>query len=204
MENVLNKKRLVLASNSPRRKELLTQAGIDFKTLVSQTDEKKVISEMPPGIINNPASYVACLAEAKAKEVLDRLSKDNSEPFIVLGADTVVSADGKIIGKPKDRDDAVKILKLLSGRTHQVYTGVAILGEDFKEVFCEKTDVTFYDLTDEEIEAYILTNEPFDKAGAYGIQGYGAILVKKINGDYNNVVGLPLAETVRRLRRAGI
>lgn len=177
---------IILASQSPRRRELLRYITDDFKAVSSDVDES-----LPQGI----APYDAVLY----------LSKIKAEPFrnsgdIVIGADTVVALDGCILGKPKDDADAVKMLKKLSGREHSVYTGVTILsGNDEKSFFVE-TRVKFYPLSDEDINAYIETHEPVDKAGAYGIQGYGSLFVEKIDGDYFNVVGLPVSRLNNELK----
>ena len=119
---------------------------------------------------------------------------------IIIGADTVVVCDGKALGKPQDKEQAADMLRMLSGKTHSVYTGVCLLRNGESECFCSKTDVTFYQLDESTIDWYVNTNEPMDKAGAYGIQGKGALLVEKINGDYYNVVGLPIAKLNRKLR----
>ncbi len=177
----------ILASASPRRKELLTLGGVDYEVIVSQCEEI-----LPENI--TPADAVMSLATQKADDVFKR-----NHERIIIAADTVVALDGKILGKPKDKEDAFKMLSSLSGNTHTVYTGVCIKSKDKTDTFFTATDVEFYALTADEINTYIATNEPMDKAGAYGIQGKGFILVKKIDGDYYNVVGLPLAETVRHL-----
>ena len=127
------------------------------------------------------------------------------EDALVIGADTIVAADGKILGKPHSREEAFAMLSMLQGRTHQVYTGVALIlkesGAERRQVFSEKTDVTMYSMTEQEIRAYINTGEPMDKAGAYGIQGRAAIYIERIDGDYNNVVGLPIARLYQELKR---
>lgn len=179
---------LVLASASPRRRELLQTAGLSFTVHVSQAQEY-----IEPGTA--PTDAVMQLARQKATAVCAECPDD-----LVLGADTVVVCDGLILGKPADRADAVRMLRLLSGRTHCVYTGVCLIQNGQAETFCEKTEVTFYPLTDDEIFAYIDTGEPMDKAGAYGIQGRGCTLVQSICGDYFNVVGLPVAAVCRKLR----
>ncbi|MBR4767475.1 MAG: septum formation inhibitor Maf [Lachnospiraceae bacterium] len=178
-------KELVLASNSPRRKELLERLGFRFTVKTAGVRET-----YDPGW--EPGKIVEHLAFIKADAVF-RQCPD----AVVLGADTIVVLDGEILGKPKDREDAFRMLKELSGRTHDVYTGVAILSEEEKTCFFERTGVTFFDLSDEEIRSYIATGEPMDKAGAYGIQGCGMSLVKKIDGDYYTVVGLPAARVAR-------
>ncbi len=179
--------KIVLASSSPRRKELLKTAGIDFEVDVEGVEE----------IVKGDCveDIVCSLAEQKCSPVALRRPSD-----CVIGADTVVALDGKILGKPKDIEDAKQMLRTLSGNKHAVFTGVCISAKGKKYVFCEKTEVTFFDLTEEEINSYVSTGEPMDKAGAYGIQGYGCTLVEKIDGDYFNVVGLPVAKTVRAIR----
>ncbi|MGN0522484.1 MAG: Maf family protein [Eubacterium sp.] len=169
---------LILASKSPRRQELLKIITDDFVIKTANVDET-----LPEGI--------------SPKEAVEYLSKIKAMPFkndtdTVIGADTVVAVDGKILGKPENKNDAFNMLRLLSGREHSVFTGVTILKPGSRETFSEETKVKFFDLTDDEINAYIETGEPMDKAGAYGIQGKGALLVEKIDGDYFNVVGLPI------------
>lgn len=181
--------KIILASASPRRKELLTLAGIEYDVVVSQCEEI-----LPDGI--TPDKAVEELAKQKAEDVFSR----NSDAM-VIAADTVVALGNTILGKPKDEDDAFNMLSSLSGRRHTVYTGVCIKTKDKTDIFHVATEVEFYDLTEKEIRDYIATKEPMDKAGAYGIQGKGFVLVKGIHGDYFNVVGLPLAETVRHLNK---
>lgn len=185
-------KKLILASQSPRRKQLLEQVRIPFSVSSSNVDES-----YPPHL--SPSEIVQFLAKKKARSVL----KEN-EDAVVLGSDTVVVLDEKILGKPNDETEAKTMLKKLSGRTHSVVTGVAIVSSKKEAVFSVESLVTFYDLTEEEIDFYIRTREPFDKAGAYGIQGIGAFLVKEIQGDYFSIVGLPVARTVRELKKFGI
>lgn len=182
---------LVLASASPRRRELLHHVGI--RTVVDPSDGEEWSQESDPG------RYVEELARCKVFDVADR----HGDQW-VLGSDTVVTLDGNIMGKPADEEEAVRMLRELSGRTHKVFTGVSILRMDrgrvlYEKTFSRSTDVTFYKLSDELIDRYVSSGEPFDKAGAYGIQGRGAVLVKEIRGDYNTVVGLPLAEVYRAL-----
>ncbi len=179
--------KIILASKSPRRRELLTLAGIDHVVETSDADES-----YPDGL--EPREVVCLLAKVKA-----RATAKNHPGETVLGADTVVATDGVILGKPADEKEAADMLRRLSGRTHEVYTGVCIIKPEGEKVFYEKTKVTFYELTEEEIEAYVATGEPMDKAGAYGIQGKGVTLVRKIDGDYSNVVGLPVARVKREL-----
>ena len=192
--------KIILASGSPRRKELLAQAGYDFDVCPSLSDE-----DLEPMA---PSEYVMLLAKKKADEVCNRIIaqdvvrrvKKLPERFVVLGADTVVSLNGRILGKPYDYDDAYNTLNSLSDQTHQVYTGVCLIYVNGRakssSSFYEKTDVTFYPVSHDESLA---TNEPFDKAGSYGIQGKGGLFVKGIEGDYNNVVGLPLARVYHEL-----
>ena len=182
--------KLYLASSSPRRKELLSLAGLDFTVKVSDVDES--FSE---GL--KPNEVVELLSNRKAEAVKKLVNSDS----VVLAADTVVAFDNKILGKPKDEEDAFNMLKMLSGNTHNVYTGVCIAKGDEKVNYSVKSEVKFYELTDEEIREYIATHEPMDKAGAYGIQGKGSLLVEKIDGDYFNIVGLPIASVVRALKK---
>lgn len=182
---------LILASSSPRRKELLENLHLTFDVSSSDVDES-FDPELTPGEI------VMELSSRKAKAV----SKQYPASFII-GADTVVVSGGAVLGKPKDRMEAYTMLKTLSGNSHSVYTGVAIISPEKEIKFNVKTDVVFWELSDEEINAYIDTGEPFDKAGGYGIQGFGSMLVKEICGDYFTVVGLPISKTVRELRNAG-
>lgn len=184
-------KQIVLASASPRRRELLAQAGIVFT--VKASDAEEVVTE------NAPDKIVKELAFLKAKAVAER-----EEDALVIGADTIVVAEGNILGKPHSREEAFSMLSMLQGKTHQVYTGVALIakeaGKERLEVFAEKTDVTFYPMTEKEIQEYIDTGESMDKAGAYGIQGRAAVYIQKICGDYNNVVGLPVAKLYQKLK----
>jgi septum formation protein len=182
---------LILASSSPRRKELLENLHLTFDISSSEADESYVLGTPPEEIVMG-------LAERKATDVAQR--HPNS---FVLGADTIVVANNEVLGKPKDEAQAVEMLTKLSGQTHSVYTGVAILHQEKLVRFYEKTDVTFWELTQSEIRAYIKSGEPFDKAGAYGIQGFGSMLVKQISGDYFAVVGLPVSRTVRELTKFG-
>ena len=184
---------LILASRSPRRRELLGAAGFEFECIPSDADE----GALPyPG---DAAEYTRSLALLKAQSVFDKHPGDT-----VIGSDTVVELDGLILGKPRDFDDAVRMLRLLSGRTHVVHTGAAILSGGRREAFSVSTEVEFYKLGDDEIEDYVATGEPMDKAGAYGIQGRGASLVKRINGDFYSVMGFPIAEIARRLKKLGV
>ena len=179
---------LVLASASPRRKELISIISKDVIIAPANVDES--FSE-----INCAETVPEMLAIRKAAYVAKQYPDDT-----VIGCDTSVIIDGEILGKPADSEDARRMLKLLSGKTHRVITGCAIFKKGRSLSFSEVTKVTFYPLTDDEIENYIASGEPMDKAGAYGIQGYGSILVKEIHGDYFNVVGLPVAKLNRALK----
>jgi septum formation protein len=176
---------LILASASPRRRELLEQIGLTFTVETADIDET-------PRLAEDPIAYVKRLAEHKAAAVFAR--QQDKGRLIVLGADTTVVIDNQILGKPEDEADAARILRLLSGRTHRVITGVALITASAPPlVAAETTEVEFFPLTDREIAAYIATGEPMGKAGAYGIQGRAARFIPRISGDYSNVVGLPLA-----------
>ncbi len=179
--------KIILASASPRRKELLTLAGLEYEVVVSQCEEI-----LPDGI--TPDKAVDELARQKAEDVFSR-----NPDCMIIAADTVVALGNTILGKPKDEADAFNMLSSLSGRRHTVFTGVCIKTKEKTDIFHVATEVEFYPLSDKEIKDYIATKEPMDKAGAYGIQGKGFVLVKGIHGDYFNVVGLPLAETVRHI-----
>lgn len=178
---------VILASASPRRRELLENMGLEFSVVVSDADEEAVGKDSPPNI------YVQELALLKAVAVAKKM-KENRDA-VIISADTIVVNNGKILGKPKDEDDARRMLGELSGRTHQVYTGFCVVRINDAFTVCEsvKTDVTFKKLTKNRINRYIASKEPMDKAGAYGIQGLGAMLAEKIDGDYFNVVGLPVS-----------
>lgn len=226
-------KKIILASASPRRRELLTQIGLDFEVVVSETEEKITSTE--------PAKVVEELSAQKAEAVWEKLrsmtasqgsvtnaerldegsgvsrTDEGSEVFepeqtsgetamtdtLVLGADTVVACDGKILGKPADTEAAAAMLTMLQGRGHEVYTGVTILYEQNGErktlTFHEKTIVHFYPMTEAQIREYVATGDPMDKAGSYGIQGFCARYIRGIEGDYNNVVGLPVGRVYQEL-----
>lgn len=190
--------RVILGSASPRRKEILSQAGIDHEVIVSDCDEK--ITKTIPGEI------VEELSELKASDVWDKAVDKYaaSDDLMIIGADTIVALNDTVYGKPSDRDDAIRMLKSLSGRTHQVYTGVTVITKDKKITFAACTDVSVYDVSDAEIEAYVDSGEPMDKAGAYAIQGGFARYIKEISGEYNNVVGFPVARMIYELKREGI
>ncbi|MGN0424065.1 MAG: Maf family protein [Acetatifactor sp.] len=182
--------RIILASASPRRRELLTQIGIEFEVIVSDVEEHVTAT--------HPHEVVEELSAQKASAVLEGLQSE--EEVLVIGADTVVSIDGIILGKPKDDADAASMLRRLSGRIHQVYTGVTMLyrragreADVIRKTFSEKTEVEFFEMLPEEIMEYISSGDCRDKAGSYGIQGFCARYIAGISGDYNNVVGLPVA-----------
>ena len=179
---------LVLASASPRRSELLTNAGFEFSVHPSHIPEELLPNE-------DPIAYVTRLALEKANTVYSEISsmESSSDPTIVLGADTTVTLDNHILGKPESAEDAARMLRLLSGRTHRVITGVALVSAAQSQVAAEVTAVQFLTLSEEEIAAYIATGEPMDKAGAYAIQGRAARWIPRITGSYFNVVGLPIS-----------
>ena len=190
---------VVLASASPRRRDLLNEIGIDPVIIPADIDETPKSSE-------SPIAFAERMAEEKAYPIARRVLKDGevTDPFAVIAADTVVDLDGQIFGKPVDDDDARRMLRAVSGRTHRVHTAVVVVagtGEAFHDVVTSL--VTFVPVTDQLLEWYIATGEPDDKAGAYAIQGQGGILVDKVQGSMSNVVGLPVTETVRLLERAG-
>ena len=182
-------RKLILASASPSRRMLLEQAGLDFEVVVSGVDET-----VPPDY--TPAQTVEALARRKG-EAVQALRPE----MPIIAADSVVSIDGLILGKPKYDEAAKATLRRLSGRIHQLVTGVCLLAEGKRDVFHHVTQVTFYPLTEEEIAEYVALGESRGRAGAYGIEGIGVVLVQSIQGDYPNIVGLPVAETIRRLHK---
>jgi septum formation protein len=183
---------VVLASASPRRRDLLNLIGVDHEVRPADADESYAPGE-------DPAAHAERLAREKAA-----LIAVGARESLVIGADTIVVIDGKVLGKPRDADDAVRMLRMLSGRTHFVITAVAAAFEERMASAVEQVSVTFRELGDDEIEAYIATGEPMDKAGAYGIQGYGATIVKRIEGDYFAVMGLPLVRLVVLMAELGV
>ena len=189
-----NAPQLILASQSPRRSYLLKQAGLTFSVIPSRFDEDSVQ-------LADPADYVKTLAEAKADEV----ARQHPDSW-VIGADTIVTIDDAILGKPGGPGEARQMLERLSNQTHFVYTGYAIVCKNKPACIGDaiKTEVLFKDLTTNEIDWYIRTGEPFDKAGAYAIQGMGTFLVRRINGSYTNVVGLPVCEVIEALLKMGV
>lgn len=192
--------RIILASGSPRRREILKQIGLKFEVIVSDAPEKSRASA--------PEDLVRELSGIKARAVWDMLTGDNgmSEDFIVIGADTVVAYRGRILGKPKTEEEAKEFLTMIQSDTHEVYTGVTLIrhlagkSDTEEKVFCEETKVHFASMSEEEIDAYIATGDCMDKAGAYGIQGFCARYIRGIEGDYNNVVGLPAARLYAELK----
>lgn len=185
-------KKFIVASASPRRKELLSNTGFTFDIIPSDADES-----CEKGL--SPEELVKELAARKAKSVFK-----NNRDCVVLGCDTVVEYGGTVLGKPQSRNEAKKMLRMLSGKIHNVHTGVCITDSEQTCTFVKTVKVEFYNLSEKEIERYVNTGESDDKAGAYGIQGLGCVLVKGIEGDYFSVVGLPVAETVRHLEKFGI
>lgn len=179
--------KIILASASPRRKELMELAGYDFEVICADIFEVVPEEAMPQEVVMSLALQKAQAVAAEHKEA------------VVIGSDTVVALDGKILGKPHSEQEACEMLRSLSGRTHKVFTGVAIVCGGKVKNFFDETDVEFYSLGDDEIKKYVATGEPTDKAGAYGIQGKGSVLVKRINGDFFSVMGLPIAKLYREM-----
>lgn len=180
---------MILASQSPRRRELLSLITRDFRIIPAKGEER-----LPDNI--TPKEAVLLLSRQKATEIYSEYKNE-----IIIAADTVVAIDGKILGKPADAEEAAAMLHLLSGRTHSVFTGVCIIYADgVEKSFAEETAVEFWQLPEQMIADYVKSGEPMDKAGAYGIQGAGALLVKRINGDYYNVMGLPVGRLLREIR----
>ncbi len=196
--------KVILASASPRRRELLHQVGLEPEIIPSQIEEIITCEE--------PEQIVKELSRQKAERVADKLSwmtetahGDDKSQIVVLGADTVVAVNGKILGKPATKEEAVQMIALLQGRAHQVYTGVTMIfgAEGERLTFAERTDVHVCSMSQEQMERYVMTGEPMDKAGAYGIQGCFAAFILGIEGDYNNVVGLPVGRVCRELMARG-
>ena len=181
--------RVILASKSPRRKELLEMLRIPFEIIVSDIEE-----QIDPE--NDLTKEIEKLSYQKAKAVFE---KENDA--LVIGSDTIVKINNQVLGKPKTHEEAREMLHLSSGNTHEVITGVTILYQNQRETFSSTSSVTFYPLTDEEIDIYIATNEPLDKAGSYAIQGDGAKFIRSINGDFYTIVGLPIGELYHRLKK---
>lgn len=191
--------KIILASASPRRRELLEQIGLSFEVMTSQVEEK-ISSAGPDRVVEE-------LSCQKAKAVAEKLSRPKAGgAVLVIGADTVVALDGAILGKPSDPGDAFRMLERLQGREHEVYTGVTLLyraadaSEWTAKSFHERTGVHFHPMTEAEISEYVDTGDPLDKAGAYGIQGFCARYISGIDGDYNNVVGLPVGRLYQEIK----
>jgi len=183
--------RVVLASGSPRRQEMLERLGVEFEVVVPQVDERPIRSE-------DPSAYVERLARQKALAVAD------DDDTLIIAADTTVDLDGEILGKPLDVDDARRMLKRLSGRAHYVHTGVAVLRAGRLESGVDETRVQMTPITDHALEWYLSTGEPFDKAGAYALQGAASVFVSRVSGSVSNVIGLPLTLLVDLTRRLGV
>lgn len=197
----MNRIRIILASASPRRRELLAQIGLAFEVMPASGDEAAAG--------RGPSRLVMELSRGKAAEIFGTLSKERTlgmEDYLVIGADTLVVCNGLVMGKPENEKKAAEMLSLLQGGTHQVYTGVTLICQKQIEApvevsFYEKTDVTMFPMSGEEIREYVNTGEPMDKAGAYGIQGKCAAFIKEIHGDYNNVVGLPVGRVYQEMKK---
>lgn len=193
--------KIILASASPRRKELLKQIGLSFKTMPS-TKEEIITKEAPEDIVEE-------LSYQKAVDICGKLADSIQEDFVVIGADTIVSAWGKIMGKPEDKEDACRMLTMLQGKSHQVYTGVTLAWK-YKDTpamfhtFHECSDVTIFPMTDADIKSYVNSGEPMDKAGAYAIQGRFAAYIQGICGDYSNVVGLPVGRLYQEMKQRNL
>lgn len=182
-------KHIILASASPRRKEILELADLEFDVMPS--DAQEITTKTAPNEV------VMELASIKAKDIYKKSEKQS----MIVGADTVVAYQGQILGKPTDEADAKRMITMLSGQTHEVYTGVCVIEDGKTKTFYEETKVTFYEISDEQIDYYIKTGEPMDKAGSYGIQGKAAVFIKGIEGDYYNVVGFPIARFLQEITK---
>lgn len=197
----INMTKIILASQSPRRKELLTQIGLEFQVRPSSMEESVDTS--------NPVQAVEKLSFQKASDIANQIKgEDDEEECLVIGSDTIVVYDNKILGKPENPQHAKEMLKMLQGNEHSVFTGVTLcfVKNDGMDVvtFAEETCVTMLPMTEEEIQWYVDSKEPLDKAGSYGIQGLGARYIEKIHGDYNNVVGLPVSRIYQELKKRGM
>ena len=201
MSSDFKNKRIILASASPRRRELLSMITNDFEIVTADVDERSAENQMAEEGVSS-LEVSERLALLKAGAVFEQLTEEEKKNSVVIGADTSVILDDVIYGKPADRDDAYRMLSSLSGHVHVVATGVAIYSGSLRKSFTEETRVEFYELDEQQeslIAEYCDSNEPYDKAGAYAIQGKGALLVKKIDGDNSNVIGLPVARLAREL-----
>ena len=190
----LKKYKVILASNSPRRKELLAGLGVDYEVRTLPD-----VDESYPDTLQG-ADIPLYIAKEKADAYVAMMQPGE----LMITADTIVWLDGKVLGKPRDREDALQMLRTMSGRTHEVFTGVCITTTDWQRSFTAQTEVRFATLSEEEIAYYVDNFQPMDKAGAYGIQGKCAIYIEGIEGDYNNVVGLPVARIYKELQKLGI
>jgi len=198
-------KKIYLASKSPRRRELLRQVGIDFDILSLRSDPARAVDVSEDAFAAEPAiDYVARVAREKGAFGWNLLHLRRMPVRPVLSADTTVTIDGEILGKPADRKEAAAMLERLSGRTHQVLTSVALHYTDMLEQVTQVSDVRFAKLSPETIRAYCATTEPYDKAGAYGIQGLAALFIEHIEGSHSGIMGLPVFETAQLLQKAGI
>ena len=194
-------RKIILASASPRRKELLAQIGLTFTVMPSDVEENPV-SALPQDIVIE-------LSKVKARDIWEKIGRQDEAAYLVLSADTIVAVEGEILGKPKDEADAVRMLTLLSGREHQVYTGVTMIwineeGKEEEYSFYVCTGVLMYRINREEILNYVRSGEPMDKAGAYGVQGRVAAYIKAIRGEYSNVVGLPVGRLYQEMKAWGL
>lgn len=200
-----NQNKIYLASKSPRRRELLRQIGVDFELMLLRSDPGRVVDvseDVLPG--EDVHDYVARVAKAKGAFAYNLLAQRRQPLRPVLTADTTVTIDGEILGKPADVREAVAMLERLSGRTHQVLTSVAVHAQDVAEQVTQVSNVRFATLTPGQIKSYCATPEPYDKAGGYGIQGPAALFIEHIEGSHSGIMGLPLFETANLLRKAGL
>lgn len=191
--------KVILASGSPRRRELLEQINIPFEVMVSAAEE--IITKTEPGEIVEELSL--CKAKAVAEKLMEEKKENTEKPRLVIGADTIVVQDGKVLGKPHSEEEAFQMLKSISGQTHQVYTGVTFIEGTHMYSFHEKTEVHVYPMTEAEIRTYIASGDCMDKAGAYGIQGSFAAYIRGISGDYYTVMGLPVGRLYQELKAWG-
>ncbi len=198
-------KKIYLASKSPRRRELLRQIGIEFELLMLRDEPGRpgFVSEIPHNG-EAPEDYVIRIAREKAESGWSAILGRRLPQRPVLAADTTVTIDGKIMGKPASPEEALDMLRMLSGRTHQVLTAVAVIAQDELREALNRSEVTFSDVNDSVLRAYCATAEPYDKAGGYGVQGNAAQFIERINGSYSGIMGLPLFETTHLLQESGI
>ena len=188
----MNQNVIFLASGSPRRRELLTQIGVHFQCLVTHVDETVLENEAPSDLVRR-------LSLLKSSAAQERLGSS----VVIIGADTTVAVDGQILGKPRDREDGLRMMASLSGKVHRVFTGVTVMRGNWKKTLVQTSQVTMRETTLEERRRYWDNGEPRDKAGAYGVQGLGAVFVRRIEGSYSGVMGLPLCETAGLLAEVG-